>query len=173
MTKYQQEEKKGDLFAASKTQSGSHTHTQIAQQVYTHSWEHTQTQYAVRTMSTDTTRSLIPHSLPCTLYLQRYNELCCTVLFTPTSYQQYSSTEAANWRGQATVLPVPCSGVGVYRHAPSTFLSRLGKSLGLRQAASQNNKTHSHAGTQKQDELAITHHDYKHNSTQVIQHEYS
>lgn len=84
-----------------------------------------------------------PSSLLTSLHLQPYNEPCCTVLFTPASYQWYSSTEAANWRGQTTVLPVPCSGVGVYRHAPSTFISRRRERLGLCQAASQNNNAHS------------------------------
>lgn len=109
--------KKSSLFPASKTQSGSHSKTST----HAHSREHTQTQYAVRTMSTDTTRSLSHSLLPPSLYLQRYNEPCCTVLFTPAPYQWYSSAETANGRGQATVLPVPCSGVGVYQRTPSTF----------------------------------------------------
>lgn len=94
----------------------------------------TQTQYAVRTMSTDTTRSvLFPSALPHS-YLQHSNKLCCTVLFTPVSYQQYSSTEAANWRGQGPVLPVPC------RCNAAVLPACFYQVWGLRQAASQKNK---------------------------------
>lgn len=105
---------------------------QIAKQVHTHTHTygntHRRSMLSEQWVQTPHALSLSHHpSLPASLYLQRYNEPCCTVLFTPASYQWYSSTETANWRGQATVLPVPCSGVGVYRHAPSTFLSRLRK----------------------------------------------
>lgn len=140
-----------------------------SKRTHTHAQEHTQTQHTVRTMSTDTTRPLclsvsspsrslppsVSPSLPPRLYAERNNEPCCTVLFTPASYQCYSSTQAANWKGQATVLPVPCvSEVGVYHHAPSTFLSRLWekKNWASSWLPSQNNKnirvhTHTHSGS--------------------------
>lgn len=105
--------------------------------------------------------------LPPSLYLQPHNEPCCTVLFTPASYQWFGSTEAANWRGQATVLPVPCSGVGVERHAPSTFLSRLRKDWARARLPLKIIK-HAHTHQNTQDEFAIRHHSYT--ISQVLQH---
>lgn len=162
-------------FICKRREKKKQTHT------HTHAQEHTQTQHTVRTMSTDTTRPLclsvsspslslppsVSPSLPPRLYAERNNEPCCTVLFTPASYQCYSSTQAANWKGQATVLPVPCvSEVGVYHHAPSTFLSRLWekKNWASSWLPSQNNKNirvHTHVHKHTQWECVVRHNNYR------------
>ncbi len=64
---------------------------------------------AVRTMSTDFSFS--------------GNELCCTVLFTLSSYQSQNSTETANWKGQpGTVCSL--SRLDVYRRQNNFFINQ-------------------------------------------------
>lgn len=57
------------------------------------------------------------------------NELCCTVLFTLSSYQSQNSTETANWKGQPGTV-CSFSRLDVYRRQSNFFLSTKTKMLG-------------------------------------------